>query len=399
MASSVSAQNLGRAPHRVMFFVGVANVLLAMLWWTCWLVAERWALFPMPWPDPYAGHLHAFLMQYQVLPSFFFGFLLTVFPRWKGEPDVDRRTGLPVGLGLVSGQILTLTGALGWAPGVALGGILTLLGWLYGLYILGGVAWRDAGRTWHVVGCFIGMLAGGVGLAFWVAYTLGAADHYVAISIKIGTFGLLTMVFFTVAHRMFPFFAASALPGYVAWRPKWLLVTGWALLLIHMLLPAEWVWAPDFLFFLLTMLMLVRWFPTQSMPPILLVLFVGFIWLPAAFALYTVQSLALFLDGAHILGRAPAHALFVGFFGSILVAMVTRVTQGHSGRPITLPAVGTYAFVAIQLVAVVRIVAELMDDWYAWQAVAAIGWLVTFVPWVIWAGIIYLTPRVDGKPG
>ena len=37
-------------------------------------------------------------------------------------------------------------------------------------------------------------------------------------------------------------------------------------------------------------------------------------------------------------GRAPAHALYIGFFGSLLVAMVTRVTQGHSGRPLELDA-------------------------------------------------------------
>ena len=56
------------------------------------------------------------------------------------------------------------------------------------------------------------------------------------------------------------------------------------------------------------------------------VLFLGYAWLPLAMALYAAQSL-LRSDGIDMLGRAPAHALFVGFFGSLLVAMVTRVTQ------------------------------------------------------------------------
>gem|GEM_PF-2248775 len=30
-------------------------------------------------------------MQYLVLPSFIFGFLLTVFPRWMGLPELDGR--------------------------------------------------------------------------------------------------------------------------------------------------------------------------------------------------------------------------------------------------------------------------------------------------------------------
>jgi uncharacterized protein involved in response to NO len=126
---------------------------------------------------------------------------------------------------------------------------------------------------------------------------------------------------------------------------------------------------------------------------------VGLAWLPFAFALYTAQSIAFALWGESILGKAPAHALFVGFFGSILVAMVTRVTQGHSGRPLILPAIATYTFFAVQAVCVVRIGAELVDDWLAWQAYAALGWLLAFLPWVFWAARIYGLPRADGKPG
>ncbi|MEJ7806962.1 MAG: NnrS family protein, partial [Telluria sp.] len=100
-----------------------------------------------------------------------------------------------------------------------------------------------------------------------------------------------------------------------------------------------------------------------------------------------------------VFGRAPAHALFVGFFGSLLVAMVTRVTQGHAGRPLQLGRVAGFAFVAIQLVSVTRIVAELAPDQMAWQAAAAVGWLLAFAPWVLRSLGIYLSPRADGQPG
>ena len=46
-----------------------------------------------------------------------------------------------------------------------------------------------------------------------------------------------------------------------------------------------------------------------------------------------------------------------------------------------------------------RIVAELMPDQMAWQAAAAIGWLLAFAPWVLRSTWIYLTPRADGRPG
>jgi uncharacterized protein involved in response to NO len=53
----------------------------------------------------------------------------------------------------------------------------------------------------------------------------------------------------------------------------------------------------------------------------------------------------------------------------------------------------------LQLVAVTRIVAEIAPDPMAWQALAAVGWLVAFAPWLLRIGRIYLSPRVDGKPG
>lgn len=168
MPSSPSLANLGRAPHRLMFFVGGLNLLLAMAWWATWLSAARWGCFAMPQADPYVGRLHAFLMQYAVLPSFFFGFLLTVFPRWIGEPDLDRRKAWPVGAGLLSGQMLTLAGALGLQAAALPGAIATLVGWCVGLIPLARLAVRDGGKTWHAVGCFIAMCMGAIGLLFWI---------------------------------------------------------------------------------------------------------------------------------------------------------------------------------------------------------------------------------------
>jgi uncharacterized protein involved in response to NO len=64
-----------------------------------------------------------------------------------------------------------------------------------------------------------------------------------------------------------------------------------------------------------------------------------------------------------------------------------------------MPAVAWFAFVAVQVVAVMRVAAEFSHDPMRWQVIAAIGWLVAFAPWVARIGRIYLSPRVDGKPG
>ena len=177
----------------------------------------------------------------------------------------------------------------------------------------------------------------------------------------------------------------------------------WILMVAHLWLELRhgyaWLWIVDAPLALLFAGLLVAWWPRARMPPLLRVLYLGFAWLPVAFSLYAWQSYWLAVSGDFALGRAPAHALFIGFFGSLLVAMVTRVTQGHAGRPLQLGRVAGVAFALMQGVAIVRIVAEFSVDPLRWQALAAIGWLVAFAPWVIRSGWIYLTPRMDGKPG
>ena len=101
----LDAAHLAAAPHRLLFFVGASNVLLAMTWWTLWLIDARWHVIGMPQPAVPAGWLHAIMMQYQVLPAFMFGFLLTVFPRWMSLPALTRRHYVPVGVGLLGGQV------------------------------------------------------------------------------------------------------------------------------------------------------------------------------------------------------------------------------------------------------------------------------------------------------
>jgi len=346
-----------------------------------------------------------------VLPSFIFGFLLTVFPKWIGQPEIARWRYLPVGLGMFGGQLVTLFGALGWGPGIGVGLLLTLAGWIAGLVALGPLLWRDTSSNWHARSCFAALLLGLLGLLAWAAFVLGASPLWLFASIKIGSFGLLLPVYVTVAHRMFPFFAGSVVPGYQPWRPLWLLATFWALAMLHLgleLIHADaWLWIADAPLLALTAMMLWRWWPKRNeasvsqgaTPAILLVLFIGLAWLPIAFALYLTQSLTYLMTAVFWLGRAPAHALFIGFFGSVLIAMVTRVTQGHSGRPLMMPRAAWFAFAAIQLVALLRIAAELAPDNMAWQAIAAVGWLLAFAPWVARIGRINLTPRADGKPG
>jgi len=398
-----AARLMAAAPHRLLFLVGAANVLAAMTWWAAWLVATRWQLLDLPQPPLPAGWMHAVIMQYHVLPSFMFGFLLTVFPRWMGLAPLPATHYLPVGAGLLGGQLMTLLGLWGNLPLLQVGALLTIAGWTTGMVLLARLAMRAPEPPWHALSCLLALAFGLVGLVFYALLTVRVDAQVAFVVIKFGGIPMLLPIYFTVCHRMIPFFTQVVLPGRPMPRPMGLLAAVWTLLIAHLWLELRhaygWLWLPDLALFVTFAGMLVFWWPRERVPALLRVLYLGFAWLPLAFALYAWQSAWLAISGQFLLGRAPAHALFIGFFGSLLVAMVTRVTQGHSGRPLVLGPVAAVAFVIVQLVAVTRVVAELAPDALAWQAVAALGWLAAFLPWVVRSAWIYLTPRADGKPG
>ena len=76
----------------LLFFCGMANLLLASAWWLAHLVA-RYTGAPIFALDLAIAPIwaHSFFMLFTVFPTFIFGFLFTTFPRWMNGPPVTRR--------------------------------------------------------------------------------------------------------------------------------------------------------------------------------------------------------------------------------------------------------------------------------------------------------------------
>lgn len=395
---------LASAPHRMMFFAGAAAIIISMLWWAC-VLASAYFGFAFPATPVPPGWAHAIFTQFGMLPFFIFGFLLTVFPRWMAQPALSQRHYVPVFLGVFGGYLMSNVGLLDLKPLLLAGLMMMLAGWAYALTVLGSILVRNGAKDRTALSCFSALSLGFCGFAAFAAFAFGESAELALAAIKIGTFGLLLPIFFTVIHRMLPFFSASAIgPSYTMVKPAWSLPVFWLLILSHLGLELarrpQWLWlvdAPLAAFFLIHWL---RWQPWKCMRPgLLAVLHIAAAWLPIAFVLYTLQGLLLFFDSSLSIGRAPVHALTVGFFGSMLVAMVTRVTQGHSGRPLEMGRIPWLTFILLQAVVLVRMFAELAQNMALWLVIAAFAWLLAFLPWVIRSIWIFTTPRIDGKPG
>ena len=396
---------LASAPHRPLFLAGTIVILLNMTWWAVELTGRYVGVAIMPQPSIPPLYGHGMLIQFGLFPLFMFGFLLTTFPRWLGRPDLPRTRYLPVAGCIFGGYVLANVGLLNLPWLLKLGFAVMLVGYLVGVWTLAGVLRASvAERKGHARSALLALSLGTLGLAIFLAYLFGAPDACARLAINIGTFGLLLPIYFTVMHRMLPFFTGNMVKGYTVIRPDWSMPVVWVLLLAHLLLAWRgvlgWLWVVDVPLALVFAWHSLTWRPWKAMHPgILAVLHLAFAWLPVAFVLFAIQDVVYVSSGNFILGLAPLHALGIGFFGSMLVAMVTRVTQGHSGRPMHFGKVAWLCFGLLQIVALLRIRAELGGDMYLWLVIAAYGWLLAFLPWVLRSAWIYLTPRADGKPG
>lgn len=386
------------APHRLMFAGGVVQVLGAMLLWA-WILAGRYFGLPapdLPWPSAW---IHAGLMVFGVFPWFIFGFLMTALPKWMGAGPLAFRQYVPPFLLLAGGWCLFYCGLV--LPVLApLGLWMAAAGWLWGAFSLWQATLGSLNDRRHAFAVLAALAAGVFGI---LAYALALAKvdaGWFRVAAEVGLWGCLTPIIFIVLHRMLPFFTGAVVRPYQPYSPIWALWLMLAALVGHGLLAmlgaSAWRWLPDALAAGVALHLSSRWGLKAAMKiPMVAMLHVGALWLGAAMTLFAVQSI-LFAFGISWGGLLPLHALSLGFFTSILVGMSTRVTLGHSGRPIGEDRWAWPLFRLLQLVVVLRLAGEFAG---ILNVFAAVGWLAVFGPWASRYFPMYIRPRPDGQPG
>lgn len=397
------------APHRVMFFGGALQTVAVMLWWLYELVTRfgiagqpaTWAIIPVA--------AHAYLMIYGLFPFFMFGFLMTVFPRWMGGTEIPARRFLPA-------FILLALGAAGFYAGLFTNvGILvqavasSLAGWATALYALLRVLLDTKHpNKRHPTVVFIALGLGWCSLFSYLIWLVNDNAVFLRFAIQGGLWLFLLPVFASVAHRMLPFFTSSALPQFVVLRPEW---PWWILLagsvthtLLQLFYAGSWLWISDVPMAIAALYLSYAWGLRRSLRiPMLGVLHIGFAWMGIAMLLFGIQSIMTLVNGSPIQnwGLAPQHALTIGCFTTLLIGLGTRVTLGHSGLPMQVDKPVQLMFLGIQLVAILRVLADMLpiQTGFWLYVVAAALWLACFSPWALRYLPLYWRPRVDGQEG
>jgi len=393
------------APHRLLFLPGAAQAVLAMALWLAELLG-RTGIVPLPPMVVTPTWAHIFLMLFGLFPFFIFGFLLTVYPRWMNGPVVPASRYVPVSLFLTGGMILFYVGLFTARAVLEIGLLLQLAGWGVGLYALFAVFRGAPKHGAHETVLNLALLAAVAGSLSFLHGVVTDSGSSLLLAREFGLWLFLVPVVFIVSHRMIPFFSSTALSGYTAVRPAWSLpllavgVVGHAAL--ELLGYPQWLFVFDAPLLFMAIHHSRLWkFRRSFEVRLLAMLHIAFLWFGIAMALYTVQSLALLLGNVWLFGRAPLHALGIGFVTGMMVAMVSRVTLGHSGRALEADNLTWRVLFGVHLAALLRMGAEFLPPAASGtlNALAAATWLAALAPWA-WRYLpMYLRPRIDGKPG
>jgi len=381
------------------FFLGAALFsLLAIGWWSWWwLMPSAWA----PYGGPIWWHAHEMIFGFSA--AVVVGFLLTAVQNWTGIPGIrGGPLALLFGLWLLGRVSIAFDLGLS-APLISAidCSFLIVAALLMARSVILAKRWRNL--------LFVPILLALAGLNAFSHNQLNN-QPLLASQLLQSAVLLIGLIVSIIGGRVIPMFTANglarvdihitkveALPWLEAVSLLSLLLAVIASLIGFGKLPSG---AGAWLFGLAALahsLRFCRWgFWRCGSVPLLWSLHLTYGFLPLGLLLLCLQQ-AGWING----GSAPLHALTVGTIGGVILAMMARVSLGHSGRPLEARKVMSLAFVAILIAACLRALLPLLLPSQTPLAIALAG-----ASWVLAYGIflgcyapLLFASRADGKPG
>lgn len=136
---------------------------------------------------------------------------------------------------------------------------------------------------------------------------------------------------------------------------------------------------------------LTRWNGWRTLSePLVTILHLGYAWLAAALCLLGLSILA----PAAIPSTAGVHALTAGAFGVMTLAVMTRATRGHTGRPLTADRETQLIYALVMFGAALRVASPFFAQHYVVLLIASgFIWSLAFAAFAIVYGPLLLRAR------
>ena len=346
--------------------------------------------------DPFSWHAHSFLFGY--LWAVIAGFLMTAVPNWTGRLPI---VGWPL-LGLVSiwliGRIaMVLSSDLPATVTVGLDLLFPLLFTIaIGREIIFGKNWRNLKVLILLILLFCANL-----IFDCEAFNDGyAADGYGArLALAIAVF-LIAII----GGRIVPSFTRN----WLAKRGNTKLPAphgrvDQTIMVFTAICLVLWILFPDTKLTALlcglcgvaNLYRLQRWRGLATLKePLVFVLHVGFLFIPLGFI-----ALALGTFGIIPGGRAPVqHLWMAGGIGMMTMAVMTRASLGHAGRPLTVSWPVVLVYLALFLSVWLRLFAGIANNNLPTLHIAGTLWILAFLGFVVLYWNILTKPRKPRVP-
>jgi uncharacterized protein involved in response to NO len=361
---------------RPFFLFGALWSAVAMALWVGMLTGKL--LLPTAFA-PVAWHVHELVYGY--VPAIVAGFLLTAVPNWTGRLPVVGTPLLILFLIWVAGRVAVLISS--WIGAAAAAAIDLAF-----LAALGLVVVREivAGSNWSNLKVLVGvaLLLVGNALFHWEAVT-GLGD---GLGARLGIAATILLISI-IGGRIIPSFTRNWLARRAPGRlPAPFDRFDVAVLAASGLALASWTIVPDTLATALLALLagalnlarLGRWAGERTAAePLVLVLHVAIAFVPLGFLLLALGIMTPTI----VLPAGAIHGWTAGAIGLMTLAVMTRASLGHTGRPLTAnwPIVSIY--VAVLVAALARIAAAfgVMRD--PMLHLSAGAWMLGFLGFVV----------------
>jgi uncharacterized protein involved in response to NO len=136
---------------------------------------------------------------------------------------------------------------------------------------------------------------------------------------------------------------------------------------------------------------LSRWLGGATLAePLLFILHVGYAWMIIGVAL-----LGFSIVGVSIPIAAALHALTAGAIGTMILAVMTRVSLGHTGRPLSASRLTAIVFLLVNAAALTRVAASWSFPATTTLIVfSALCWIAAFALFELHYSPVLLTPRI-----
>ena len=343
-------------PHQPFFTSGILFLILFMMLFS----ASYLNILVL---DDSVLSFHAYPMVFVIFIQFFLGFLYVVFPRFLIQAEIPIKD-------YMNQFILYFISSLGIFLSIIFFSKITFIfqimmlfaqflsfKLLYSIHKKSIVKVKDDTK-WVLISFVAGLI---FHTLFIISEIKFLYSHDLSkLSIDAGFYLFIFMVIFVISQRMIPFFTTAKAPNYKPNKSKNLLEIVFALLIFKVVLLSfdnvKLNLLADIPLFVMITRELIKWkLPFFKVPAIMWVLYLGLYWIPFAFFISIVESLMAFYNPSIIFEKAAIHAMALGYFLTLLVGFGTRVILGHSG---TTPHANNFAifiFIAIQLIALLRI--------------------------------------------